>query len=123
MTGAKGSGMGKIDANELSFYMDMMQAEIAKERCKFKICLSDKIFVVAFLPLPHSCHMLPGAAQLCGHWALHQEEGDGVGQEAGEPPGVLHQGHLFCRHYLAKRFSSSGFKERKDGSYFFQCYS
>lgn len=50
MTGAKGSGMRRTDVNEFVFYMEMMQVE--KERCKFKICLSDKSFVVAFLPLP-----------------------------------------------------------------------
>lgn len=99
MTGAEGCGIGRTDVNELSFYMEMMQAETEKERCKFKICLSDKLFVVAFLPPPQSSRLLPGASQLRGHRALHQEEGGGAGQEEEEPPGVLHRGHLFCRLY------------------------
>jgi len=108
--GAKGSQMDRTDVNELLFYVEMMQAEIEKERCKFNICLSDKLFVVAFLALPHSSHLLPGAAQLHRHHALHREEGGGTGQEAEEPLGVLPQGHLFRRHYSSKRFSGSGLK-------------
>lgn len=66
-------------------------------------------------PLLSSC-LLPRAAPLCGHHALHGEERSGVGQKAGELSGVLHQGHLFHRHYWAKRLSSLGLKERKDGA-------
>lgn len=92
MTGAKGSGIGRPDVNELSFYMEMMQAATEKERCKFKNYLSDKLFVVVFLPPPQrSAPLLPGAAQLRGHRAVHQEEGRRAGQEAEEPLGVLHE--------------------------------
>lgn len=82
MTGAKGSGMDRTDLNECLFYTAMMQAEIEKERCRIKICLSDKLLVVAFLPLPHSSGLVPGAPQLRGHHALHSEEAGRTGQEA-----------------------------------------
>lgn len=74
MTGATGSRMDRVDVNELS--------EAEKERYKLKICLSDKLVVVAFLLPPQSSYLLPGAAQLRGYRALHQEEGGSAGQEA-----------------------------------------
>lgn len=113
-TGAKRSRMDRTAGNELSVYMQMMKAE--KEWFKMKIFLIDKWFAVPFLPPLLSSHLLPRAAPLCWHHALHGEERSGVGQKAGELSGVLHQGHLFHRHYWAKRLSSLGLKERKDGA-------
>lgn len=61
-----GSRMDRTDVNERSFYMEMMQAVTEKERCKLKMCLSDKLVVVAFLPNPHSSYLLPGQPSCLG---------------------------------------------------------
>lgn len=43
--------MDGTDVTELLFYMEMTQADTEKERCKFKMCLSDKLFMPSY-PLP-----------------------------------------------------------------------
>lgn len=101
MTGATGSRIDRTDTHQFLFYVEIIQAGTEKGRCTLKICLSDKLVVVALNHLLTAVICSLGQPSCIG--IIYQEEGGGAGQESEEQPGDLHQGHL-KGHYQAKRF-------------------